>query len=417
MSHEELNPYHRFLGRIIIGLLSCHAILYLNFYVQLGLLAKRIRDRDVILGMIAIILLQLISTSALAKVRNWNYRVFFITHVIISATLIPILYFHVAYLRVYIIESALIYAVIIVQRNFSSKATEANVTLVPNTNLIEIALPASRIQAYFPGQHSYVSLPMRPAEPFNKLRLNPFTISTIFSKDDKVRFYARVLGGRTRALSHVAKSSNGQSAPMVIEGPYGSARNFPYLIDYDSILLVAGGVGATFTLPIYRSILQQLALNPAALRHSHKQIRFIWTVRTLAEAHWGLRQLQNDHKVSPPGFELYVTSVSVSRRDLGRIDESGTESIELQEREQLLEEDNDVNSIGTGVNSKTNFVVKTGRPNLSSVVNASLGNKHSDKVAVLVCGPSGMGTTLREAVAKWAKEGKEVFWHAEDFGW
>jgi len=54
MSHEELDPYHRLLGRIIVFLMAVHSSLYLNFYVQKGLLYKRLADWDVILRLLAI---------------------------------------------------------------------------------------------------------------------------------------------------------------------------------------------------------------------------------------------------------------------------------------------------------------------------------------------------------------------------
>ena len=98
-------------------------------------------------------------------------------------------------------------------------------------------------------------------------------------------------------------------------------------------------------------------------------------------------------------------------------DEAGTESIELQEQEQLLAQGNGVDNNQIVGNGKTGYVVKSGRPDIASIVNLAFSGKEVEKVAVLVCGSSGIGATLREAVAKWVKEGKEVFWHAEEFGW
>ncbi len=43
------------------------------------------------------------------------------------------------------------------------------------------------------------------------------------------------------------------------------------------------------------------------------------------------------------------------------------------------------------------------------------------RVAVLVCGPTGMGTALRREVGRWVRRGGpgrwDVFWHDEEFGW
>ncbi|KAL9007584.1 MAG: hypothetical protein Q9173_007177, partial [Seirophora scorigena] len=112
LSHEELNPYHRALGRILLLLLSLHASFYLNFYVQKSLLLKRLRDADVILGLLAITSLLVLGTTALAWIRRKNYLLFFIVHVTLSISLLPTLYFHVSHLRPYILESALVYTLL-----------------------------------------------------------------------------------------------------------------------------------------------------------------------------------------------------------------------------------------------------------------------------------------------------------------
>ncbi|KAI4117611.1 MAG: hypothetical protein LQ341_007657, partial [Variospora aurantia] len=134
LSHEELNPYHRALGRILLIFLSLHASFYLNFYVQKSLLLKRIRDADVILGLLAITSLLILGTTALARIRRKNYLLFFTVHVALSISLLPILYFHVSHLRPYILESALIYALLILQRNVSQTSTpSATLARVPGT--------------------------------------------------------------------------------------------------------------------------------------------------------------------------------------------------------------------------------------------------------------------------------------------
>jgi len=61
--------------------------------------------------------------------------------------------------------------------------------------------------------------------------------------------------------------------------------------------------------------------------------------------------------------------------------------------------------------------MKIGRPDLRAVVDEVFASGVSDRVAVLVCGPGGMGKSLRREVGRWVGEGREVFWHNEEFGW
>lgn len=423
LSHEELNPYHRLLGRILISFFAIHASLYLNFYIQSGLLSKRIRDKDVILGISANMSFIIIGSTALATIRNYSYRLFFIIHVFLSIIVLPILYFHVSHLRVYILESAAIYILFIVQRNISSTPVQATLTRLPKTNLLSISIPlapglAKRL--YTPGQHIYLSIPASLASPLNKLRLNPFTVAGIPSQEHKLRLVMRPLAGTTQILSNIAESSKKVSTSLVIEGPYGAAPYFPDLLEnYDRILLVAGGVGATFTLPIYRHLLQRLRRTDA----SAGKVRFVWSVRDIADAAWGMQQLADDGETDPPGCEVYVSGSTRKQQQQLREEGHGeaASSVELEEHAQLLGEEAE-QPVGSGEDKPASHYDATpyrrrGRPPLRVVVDKTFGYNASDRVAVLVCGPTGLGSALRVEVGRWVEKGRKVFWHGEEFGW
>lgn len=414
MSHEELNPYHRLLGRIIVLFMAIHAGLYLNFYVQKDLLSKRIRDWDVILGLLAVSSALVLSTTALAQIRSYNYRLFFYVHVMMSASLLPILFLHVKHLRWYIVEAAAVYALLVLQRNISQSSTHASVALLPETDLVSISVPMDKkfnSQTYRPGQHVYLALPSLP----QKLRLNPFTIANLPAREHEIQLVARVLSGTTALLSDFAARS--QPTKLLIEGPYGAAEFFPNFAKFQRILFVAGGVGATFIMPIYRNLLQQSKQNGDSPR-----LRFVWAVSSLADASWGIRTLKQEHKSLPDSFQLYLTrnqSMEIStKRSATRpavINDTGEDDeIELGERSELLRGDS-----MDDAPSESNKIqdVKQSRPHLPSIVDEVFSHNSAEKVAVLVCGPSGMGKSLRKEVGRWVYRGRDVFWHNEDFGW
>ncbi|KAL8998528.1 MAG: hypothetical protein Q9169_002471 [Polycauliona sp. 2 TL-2023] len=441
LSHEELNPYHRALGRIILLFLSLHASFYLNFFIQKSLLAKRIRDTDVILGLLAITTFVLLGTTALAWVRR------------------KILYFHVSHLRVYIIESAIIYIILIAQRNISTR-TISNAKLTHLTaNLISITIPLSPSSSscltninqkkFHPGQHIYLSLPSH-----SKLRLNPFTIANLPHKDIHIRLVLRALNGTTRILSNTITNTLSTSKtsptsppnqtttiPVKIEGPYGSAATFPDLLKYNQILFVAGGIGATFTLPIYRDLINRLNTKNENENERKGKVKFIWAVKSLEDANWAFEYLDESHAA---GAELYISgsgdghdipsSVGTRKKkteedgveveDEG--DGNGDEGIELQQRARLLSDDPSPSPSSSSSSPSTipaNLTIHHSRPNLAAIVNETFstpqpGSSHTPtKVAVLVCGPTGMGAALRREVGVWVGRGREVWWHNEEFGW
>jgi len=105
LTYERLNAYHRLLGRIVHLLLTAHATLYLRFFVLADLLGKRIKDRDVRLGLVAFWSFHVLALLALPPFRKFYRQLFYRSHVVISALVIPILFFHVSYTRLYVLQA------------------------------------------------------------------------------------------------------------------------------------------------------------------------------------------------------------------------------------------------------------------------------------------------------------------------
>ncbi|KAI4120789.1 MAG: hypothetical protein LQ338_006763, partial [Usnochroma carphineum] len=423
LSHEELNPYHRALGRILLLFFSLHACFYLNFYIQKHLLLKRIRDTDVILGLAAITCFLILGSTSLARIREKNYLLFFVVHVALSIAVLPILYFHVSHLRAYILESAIIYIVLILQRNLSqTRAPNCTLTQLPSTSLISITIPLTPSLSnrhFHPGQHIYLALPtpLLNSAPHEKLRLNPFTIANLPHQDGHIRLILRTLNGTTNLLSNMASDPKSPSpttakitTDLLIEGPYGAGA-FPNLLAFTKILLVAGGVGATFTIPIFRDLLDR--------GFEVEKLSFHWSVRTLADARWGVRYLMEG------GRSVYVTGASGARglKPEGEGENEEEEGMELQGL-MTRPHDNSSRSLDVGddvedVDLPNNITLSHSRPDFRAIVHGIFtdGPTPPEDVAILVCGPRGMGAALRREVGVWVRRGRRVWWHAEEFGW
>jgi NAD(P)H-flavin reductase len=170
-----------------------------------------------------------------------------------------------------------------------------------------------------------------------------------------------------------------QPKVIKIEGPYRSSRRFPNFVEeYDRILLVAGGIGATFILPIYRVLRQQLE----GEAKSSNRLTFHWSMRSAAEALW---------------------------------------AIDDPQKAASLEEDNNVRMYITRSNADDEEPIKANggreRPDLEKIVDEVFKAGKEDKVAVLVCGPLDIAVELRVHVGRWVHRGREVWWHNERFGW
>ena len=162
---------------------------------------------------------------------------------------------------------------------------------------------------------------------------------------------------------------------------------------------MAGGVGGTFTLPIYHHLREQLD----AEAKSPEKLTFTWSMRSASEAAWAIgseegRDLEGDEHV-----KIYLTGQSLHNN---------------QYAEELLPVDG---SVELDVLQSNEEPVKASggrdRPDLRKIVDETFKHGNEEQVAVLFCGPQNMARELRGHVGRWVEKGRHVFWHDESFGW
>ncbi|CAI4217531.1 unnamed protein product [Parascedosporium putredinis] len=291
-SHEDLNRFHRVLGRLIFILLWLHLF-------------------DVFAGLSAFTLYHVLYGTSLTVVRQWSYRLFFITHLFVVFVTPGMIFIHATPTRPYILSSIVFFVVDLAVRRFATSLSSATVEIIQGTNLVKISatLPERKLKQLGERPGSHLVLVAR-------LRQGPLT----------------------RRLLELGRGAHGETLasriPLSIEGPYGTiAKKFPNLAsgDVDKVLLVAGGVGATFAIPIYKA----LKAADASIN-----VELVWAVRSASEVSWALAGSSNPSE-----------TVSSSR---------------------LLDDPS--------------------RPNLKQFVDEAFkGGNEDQRVAVLVCGPEEMG--------------------------
>lgn len=400
---------------------------------------------------------------------------FFAVHVLGSVSFLVAAWFHVRHVRVYVYEAGLVYLWVLGQRWYSRERVAVEMKIrVDRTSsspaqdekgeMVEITfdLPARKMMRHVPGSHVYVSIAastvrgalatfLRPA--------NPFTVASVSSKvhmskptQSPVRqatLILRAMSGTTKELARIARTAPAGKVSLDIEGPYGSAQYLPDLSDVEKfprVLLVAGGVGATFTLPIYKDLLET---------RGGKGVKFIWCVRHKQDAEWGRKLLgvqaaelgkepdmgwvweentsRGGKMVDPEdmvpveeGAGIFVTSKTSpeitpdtptvnpeARPSMSR--EGG--SIELEEHSNLLQTPE---AFSTPRNPRLGYY--SGRPGFRAVFAGMAPTKGfgegEAKLAVLVCGPKALARDLRDALGWWVRRSKvDAFWHEEGFGW
>ena len=140
-----------------------------------------------------------------------------------------------------------------------------------SSDAIRITLPNRHI-SWSAGQHVFLTLPGISASPFES---HPFTIASIREPGDKdhpLVFIIRAMNGFTRHLYNHAASHPGKPVIVLVDGPYGRP---PSLDSFSSVVLLAGGSGVSFTLPLLLGIISAVRRNESPVR----RVLFVWSVK------------------------------------------------------------------------------------------------------------------------------------------
>ncbi|EXA52431.1 hypothetical protein FOVG_00723 [Fusarium oxysporum f. sp. pisi HDV247] len=408
-SHEHLNRYHRVLGRIIYSLLILHAILYNIFFIESGIWFKRFFAPVVFAGVAGITVLHVLNGTAMARVRQASYRLFFIVHLFGAFAIPPLIYYHAPSSRFYIAEAVGVFVLDLAARKITTITAPAVTEAIPGTSLVKVSakLPAPKIAKYTarPGSHIYLNVPAasRPgigqfSAPYLVFEFlyNPFTVASTNQETGELTFVARTRNGpMTNRLHHLSSTTNAggstEKVELNIEGPYGAiGKTFNDLINsgINRILIVAGGVGATFAVPLYHAILAE---------NSTTNVQLVWAIRSAGDATWAASTPTGKSLLDDDQVQLFLTG------DMGVANDSD-------------------NAAGVEMNNlsqqSTRPVVRNSkRPDLQKIVDDMFQKGQQDSVAILVCGPVEMSRELRKSVTPWVMKGRRVWWHNESFGW
>lgn len=418
--------------------------------------------------------------SATAPIRNWRYEIFVAQHIITFVGLVVAIFYHLpstALSSRYVLFSPQvsfkilirirIYAWIgvgifildrllrtIIFTYVNAKPAKATITELPG-DVTKIRIASPQIKKWSPGQHVFLSIP--------KLGLgqsHPATIlSTPSSHNNDLVFLLRAHRGFTRRLLHSAQSSSanllektedartvqiaGQHLSL-IGGPYGGSQSD--FAAFDTVLLISGSTGITFTLSILLDIAHRVKTQKLPVR----RLVFVWVVRTVSCTEWVADELQQAmESLTSAGIEAEVRFFVTCDAEPSESSEkkigcpckntegpcccSGLGSSSLQVLPDTIVKSEDAKDvISTAIpqdEAETSVPIPaasftSGRPTLKPLLWELLDHARGE-TGVAVCGPLGLVSTVRNTVATVSEErgsnkgtGAEgVYLHAESFAW
>ncbi|KAF8436560.1 ferric reductase NAD binding domain-containing protein [Boletus edulis BED1] len=330
IGYEKLNYFHRVTARSCFVLLLFHAggqIYSSNRYSH--------HEPFFRLGLTAIVSLTILSIVSLRGIRNKAYEVFFYTHFITVFIFLIGAYFHTRYPAIsfsswiwptfmfWAIDRFMRLARIVVYNHlyfafsWRAKVHDATTELLSD-DFIRVRVRRPAHLQWSPGQTAFLIMPSVSTFP---LEAHPFSIMSVDSPsfrdgvikhparngeieetaeavyDKELVFLINVRGGFTNRLKKVA-AQNG-TVKVFIDGPYGRA---PDIGAYDTSILIAGGSGITYILPVFLDAIEEARKGSIQCR----RLVFIWAVRDTSHVQWISDALYRANALTPTWLTVSI---------------------------------------------------------------------------------------------------------------
>lgn len=319
-SYERLSWLHRWTARSLFLTTTIHMSYWFRSWARYDYISYKIKtDHITQRGLAAWCILLWIVLSSLAPIRRWNYELFVLQHIITVAGFAAAVYLHIPdEFRVWVwvpigfaiadricrfLSVVYINLSIFHRKNNQSRFWASQATFEPiGSDMTRIIIRNPPLR-WVPGQH--VMLSCHSVAP---LQSHPFTIASI-PQDGRMEFLVQSKSGGTKLFFKHAEKHCGlplvkddakkpHVAAVAIEGPYGCLRP---LRQFDSVVLIAGGCGSTFTVPLLRDLVlscKSLSEKKASPKFyetppgaATRSIRFVWVVKSRQQFEWFAAQL------------------------------------------------------------------------------------------------------------------------------
>ncbi|KAJ5634642.1 Riboflavin synthase-like beta-barrel [Penicillium herquei] len=439
LSFDTFNFMHRWVGRIIAANTIIHmsAVLANQAYVHgVDYILYTIWQQSFyIFGLVALLGFVFIVLQSVSPLRHSFYELFLHLHIALAIMTFVALWYHLKnLLQQRVLMGTLILwgldragrLLILIWRNCGKRRTTATIEALPGS-VAKVDVEVSRAWKFRPGQYMYLYMPslgLWTSHPFtvawSSTRESSLDLSEKRSSSDS--FAALIGGNQTTTMSVLIKGQDGFTkkllqkaedspegriqAMALAEGPFGGIHS---LASYGTLLLVAGGIGITHPM----SYLHEVVTNFTSRKSATRKVHLVWIIRSLDHLSWiqtwMLEILGHDAlnpSIDPKGdtyFQFPGLMLSIKIHITGHKDglEEYLPAVETPWTECAP--------------SNVPVAVEYGKPCFKTL----LENEKAEQVgalAVSVCGPGGLGDSVREAVRNVQGE-KTVDLFEEAFSW
>ncbi|KAF7763902.1 hypothetical protein Agabi119p4_8439 [Agaricus bisporus var. burnettii] len=432
VSFDKLNYLHSMASRVVMILIWLHAATW----ASLGMVGdKSIIHPDVQAGVIAAIALTLLCIVWIRPVRSKAYEIFLVAHLIFAFMIILTSYFHLKRrnsgelvwpaMVLWALDRVIRFGRLAISFFTGSRASTTEsppeptpriasspkIELLPG-HLIRLTTTTPKFFRWRPGQSAYLTLPKISRTP---LEGHPFTISTIdtnSSQNSELKFLIQVRKGFTKRLYDADETKT--IGTILVDGPYSTP---PRLVGYDSILLIAGGTGVSFALPLMLDLIERSKSGIACRRLS-----FVWAVRQLEHIAWIEDDLLGALKDIPPNLTINIHIFVASEQNDTEEDPEKLDDDTLSKAEKENSSNSDINekyNVSSRISSLPMIKIYQERADFARFIKDEVAQAH-DCMSVNVCGSEKMNRMVRESIrtprmADILRGGPTISLHVESF--
>jgi ferric-chelate reductase len=419
LSYERLSVYHRWVSRGLLLLATFHFAFQSHAWNIYGLMALEWdTDECPPTGMAAYAILLWMNLTTVAPLRYLSYKFFVVQHVLTYFGFTIALAYHLygtssPYSTNYIYISVALYLVTQIVRfawNAVNNLSPSKCTLTAmDGGATKIRVSNKHIRRWSPGAYARLYIPR-----FDIVQAHPATLlSTPTSHDGDLVFLLRSYKGFTRKINKAATADetaeNQKTYRTLVGGPYLSSQSD--LGCFDTLVLIAGSTGVTFTLSNLLALAQRAKQQkPLPLR----VLYFTWVIKKRSWVSWVDEELQLAFEMLEQAgievhFNIYITcdetiagdsnssssKVGCQCKDACKCCQPESESgVEIAEKKVLTSN----NDLGIAPYA----AIHTGRPTFHNFL-AGVICQAQGETAVAVCGPLGLSVSVRSAVV-WASD-------------
>ncbi|GLB33682.1 putative FAD-binding domain containing protein [Lyophyllum shimeji] len=397
VSHEKLNVLHRAAARTCLILLWLHAITRTvsGLPPQFDFSHNWVRS-----GAAGLAAFSLATVLSLRPIRHFAFEFFLVCHIVLTAIFLICGYFHAreqdrgSYiwpaLTLWALDRFLRLArVVYNNRLWKLGRPENSLATVELLTEDTIRLTVRRRISWTPGQHAYVSIPSISNLP---TEAHPFSIASIPERrsgtdEADVVFLIRGRTGFTQRLRNHAIKNSICSVPAYLDGPYGCP---PDLRRFSTCILIAGGSGVSYTLPLLLNLVRD---NAGRGRPAVRRVVFVWAVRDGAHLTWILKTLTEALSSSKASLSIeprvYITGPSYPIPQVPFLPEPPSPKSPTESEKEAK------NTLALPLYTSLKLI--HGRPSIRKLLHEEIAAS-SGPVSVDVAGPSEMTESIRRAL-------------------